>query len=266
MPNRLLPFSTRVNVRSRGYLPHWEVDNAIYFITYRLADSLPQHVIERLRLEYKHALCRMERAHVAEWFHGRLDEFLDAGRGACHLKVPEVASCVIETWQHFDHERYELLAWCIMPNHVHVIAKIFKGADLEKILHSWKSYTSNQANALLKRRGSFWWREYYDHCVRDEDELTRSVRYVLDNPAKAGLKDWPYVWCAGWEPAHQPARVPALRYRVGVLHEEIDRADLRAEARCIQDAYREAVSRVRELRRIHRESPARIRAVAQRRK
>ena len=78
------------------------------------------------------------------------------------------------------------------------IAKIFKGADLEKILHSWKSYTSNQANALLKRRGSFWWREYYDHCVRDEDELTRSVRYVLDNPAKAGLKDWPYVWCAGW--------------------------------------------------------------------
>ena len=198
MPNRLLPFSTRVNVRSRGYLPHWEVDNAIYFITYRLADSLPQHVIERLRLEYKHALCRMERAHVAEWFHGRLDEFLDAGRGACHLKVPEVASCVIETWQHFDHERYELLAWCIMPNHVHVIAKIFKGADLEKILHSWKSYTSNQANALLKRRGSFWWREYYDHCVRDEDELTRSVRYVLDNPAKAGLKDWPYVWCAGW--------------------------------------------------------------------
>jgi len=198
MARNLLPFSTRVFVRSRGYLPHWEVDNAIYFITYRLADSLPRQVIEKLRLEYKWALRKMERARVTEWFHGRLDEFLDEGRGACHLKVPEIAKIVIETWQYFDHQRYDLIAWCVMPNHVHLIARIFSGADLDRILHSWKSYTANQANVLLGRRGKFWWREYYDHCIRDEDELGRSVRYVLENPAKAGLEPWPYVWCAGW--------------------------------------------------------------------
>ncbi len=197
MARNLLPFSTRVKIRSRGYLPHWEVDDAIYFITYRLADSLPRQVIANLKLEYQSARRKMDRR-LSEWFHRRLDEFLDEGRGACHLKVPEISKTVIETWQYFDRQRYDLIAWCVMPNHVHVIARIFSGADLDRILHSWKSYTANQANVVLGRRGRFWWREYYDHCIRDEDELSRTIGYVLENPAKAGLKNWPYVWCAGW--------------------------------------------------------------------
>lgn len=201
--SQLLPFNTRVQIRSRGYLPHWEIDNAIYFITYRLADSLPRSVIEKLRSEYAAAkggfkLTISEQSRLSEWFHRRLDEFLDSGSGACFLKVPEVAECVIQTWRHFNGVRYDLRAWCVMPNHVHVVAKIFHGADLDRILHSWKSYTSNQANALLQRRGSFWWREYYDHCIRTDMELQRTIRYVVENPAKAGLRDWPYAWCAGW--------------------------------------------------------------------
>jgi len=201
--SQLLPFSTRVNVRSRGYLPHWEIDNAIYFITYRLADSLPRSVIQKLRAEYVAAkgsckLTMSERARLSEWFHRRLDEFLDTGRGSCFLKVPAIAECVIQSWRYFDGIRYDLLAWCVMPNHVHVIVKIFQGADLDRILHSWKSYTSNQANAFLHRRVAFWWREYYDHCVPTEQELQRTIRYAIENPAKAGLIDWPYTWCAGW--------------------------------------------------------------------
>ena len=208
MQNKLLPLGTRVSVRSRGYLPHWEVDDGWYFITYRLADSLPKFVIHRLREEYAAAKrafqsgrCKLslaQQSRLSEWFHHRLDDYLDDGRGACHLRVPAIAECVMESWRHFDHERYELLASCVMPNHVHVIARIFKGEDLGSILHSWKSYTANEANAILGKRGRFWWREYYDHCIRDEEGLTRSVRYVLDNPVKAGLVDWPYTWCAGW--------------------------------------------------------------------
>ena len=85
-----------------------------------------------------------------------------------------------------------------MPNHAHVIMRLFVGSDLAKVLHSWKSYTSNVANSILGRTGTFWFREYYDRCIRDERELLRTVRYVLENPAKAGLRDWPYVKCAGW--------------------------------------------------------------------
>jgi hypothetical protein len=127
LPTKLLPFSTRVHTRSRGYLPHWEIDNAIYFITYRLADSLPRHVVEQLRDEYA-AMIRMitggvrepkfiERENIRARFGLRLDEYLDQGRGACYLKLPAIASNVVETWRHFDRSRYELLAWCVMPNH-----------------------------------------------------------------------------------------------------------------------------------------------------
>jgi len=204
--NTLLPMGTRVSIRSRGYLPHWEVDNGCYFITYRLADSLPRAVVQTLRKEYAaakrglaggHKLTLHQRSQLSEWFQRRLDDFLNEGRGACHLKVAGVAECVIEGWQYFDGARYDLLAWCVMPNHVHVIAQLFEGGDLDSVLHSWKSYTAKEANRIVKRSGTFWWREYYDHCIRDHDELGRSIRYVVENPAKAGLIDWPYVWCAG---------------------------------------------------------------------
>ena len=86
MKNKLLPLGARVVVRSRGYLPHWEVDRTCYFITYRLADSLPRHVIHQLRAEYRAAknalgdrISLAQQAKLAAWFHRRLDEFLDGG-------------------------------------------------------------------------------------------------------------------------------------------------------------------------------------------
>jgi putative transposase len=115
----------------------------------------------------------------------------------CLSKNPEIADCVIGSLRYFDEQRYKLIAWCVMPNHVHVIAQLMKGSDLDSILHSWKSYTANVANGFLGRSGAFWWREYYDHCIRDEEELARTIRSVLENPIKAGLRDWPYTWCAG---------------------------------------------------------------------
>ena len=111
---------------------------------------------------------------------------------------PAIADLTIDTWRHFDGERYRLITWCVMPNHVHVIVRLFRGSELARVVHSWKSYTANVANRLLARSGEFWAREYYDRCLRDEQELLRTVRYVLENPAKAALVDWPYVGCAGW--------------------------------------------------------------------
>jgi REP element-mobilizing transposase RayT len=80
-----------------------------------------------------------------------------------------------------------------MPNHVHVVFQPFEGHSLDKTLHSWKSYTSTLANKLLNRSGAFWQREYYDHIIRNEKQFHRIIEYVLENPQKAGLKDWPWV-------------------------------------------------------------------------
>jgi REP element-mobilizing transposase RayT len=88
-------------------------------------------------------------------------------------------------------------AWCVMPNHVHVLARLFPGVSLASVLHSWKSFTAKRANTMLHRGGAFWQREYYDHLIRDESEFEYAVQYVFDNPAKAGLSNWPWVWV--WE-------------------------------------------------------------------
>lgn len=100
---------------------------------------------------------------------------------------------------HFDWDgkRYRLVAWCVMPNHVHVVCKLLPGQELSSVLKSWKSYTAKKSDEILGRSGAFWQREYYDRLIRDEDEFERAIRYVVSNPARAGLKNWKWVWCAG---------------------------------------------------------------------
>ena len=200
----LLPFSTSIEVRSRGYLPHWEIDDAIYFITYRLADSLPAAVLQQLEIEHKNLRrligdeTMIQRTSVRTQYLRRLNAHLDVGHGECHLRNQEIAASVVDTWNHFNRKRYRLIAWCVMPNHVHTIIQLFHGRDLSRAVHSWKSYTSQEANRILQREATFWFRDYYDHCVRSETELERTIDYVLGNPAQIGMTNWPFVGCAGW--------------------------------------------------------------------
>ena len=124
----------------------------------------------------------------------RFDEALDAGYGACHLRGPKLPKWFTNALQYFEGERYALVAACVMPNHVHAVFAPLHGHGLADILHSWKSFTSKEANKLLGTTGQFWEREYFDHLIRNAAELERTVRYVVENPAKAGLKDWKWVW------------------------------------------------------------------------
>lgn len=196
---KLLPYEVhrKTSIRSRGYLPHWEVDNAHYFITYRLADSLPQTVVESLLQEKKRLLDRastaVQRAEIARRFGRRLDFYLDQHYGACHLKSPEIAQCVVNNLKHFHGTRYELVSWCVMPNHVHVVIYLDRGVELARIIHSWKSYTASFANQLLGVRGRFWHPEYFDRVLRDDEDLQGTIDYVVENPEKAGLVDWPWM-------------------------------------------------------------------------
>jgi REP element-mobilizing transposase RayT len=190
-------------IRTRGRLPHWETEEATYFVTFRLFDSLPRPAVQAYEFERRDILERARQAkrELSQWEHRRLkqifaqkiDRFLNTGRGACYLREPRVAGTVAEAFRHFDGKRYRLIAWCIMPNHVHVVFGVLPSHELAEIVHSWKSFTAQQANRLLGRTGEFWQREYYDHLVRDSAELKRVISYVVENPRKSGLNNWPWV-------------------------------------------------------------------------
>jgi len=210
-----------VKIRDRGWLPHWEKESATYFITFRLADSLPKSVLERIASEreniiqsasqLKRNLSPDERKKIRQLSTKHIEQFLDNGAGARHLRNPAIAALVADTLRHFDNQRYRLFAWCVMPNHVHVVVRFFPGQTLASVVHSWKSFTAKQANRILESRGAFWQKEYYDHLIRDEHEFESAVQYVADNPVKAGLRDWKWVWVCGRDARTTAGGTPALR-------------------------------------------------------
>lgn len=108
--------------------------------------------------------------------------------------TPEAAAIVEEALLHFDQERYRALAWCVMPNHAHVIIEQIEGWPLASIVHSWKSFSANAINRLLDRTGSVWMREYFDRFMRDDDHLNTTIAYIENNPVTAGLVDHPKDW------------------------------------------------------------------------
>lgn len=104
-----------------------------------------------------------------------------------------LAAFVAETLEYHDKQRYELLAWCVMPDHTHVILRTKK--QLASLVQTWKSFSAHRINDALHRTGRVWSEEYFDRLMRSEDELTKAVRYVLDNPVKSELFGWPHVRC-----------------------------------------------------------------------
>ena len=192
-----------IGIRNRR-LPHWEATGAVYFVTFRLADSLPQEVLRRIVFARKdipstaaqmgREISESERKHLKQLHAHKIEKYLDAGAGRCSLRSPAVAEIVADSLRKFDGMRYRLFAWCVMPNHVHVVFEAIADNTLAGILHSWKSFTAKKANQVLKRSGEFWQHEYYDHLIRDAAEFDRAVLYVAENPEKACLKEWRWVW------------------------------------------------------------------------
>ncbi len=190
---------------SRGYLPHIKVEGAAYFVTFRLADSLPRETVLRLKEQRADLLQRLRqetpddrnrvRCQLFAWYSAEVDAVLDQHGGAAWLRRPEVAKITANALRHFAGARYSLHAWCIMPNHVHAVVRPHTRHSLESILHSWKSYTANEANKFLGRSGnSFWQTESYDHWIRDDVDFTHGCRYTDENPVKAGLVDHAAEW------------------------------------------------------------------------
>ncbi len=199
-PVRSTASSEDVRIRDGAYLPHWTRSGTVYAVTFRLADSLPQSILQGWIEERQEIVARAKqrgRALTAEdakeldrLHSSKVEAYLDSGAGRCWLQDDRVAEIVANSLEHFDGNRYELLAWCVMPNHVHVVVQMAEGVELPELMRSWRSFTAREANKLLNRSGDFWQPEYYDHLIRDGDDLTHAVEYAWDNPDQAGWPDW----------------------------------------------------------------------------
>lgn len=166
-------------------------------MTFRLKDSLPQKVIQQLKKEQKLIkddtqdllnLTASEKAKRNKIFK-RYEELLDtAGFGPTWLQKEDVAEIVKEAILFRDERNYNLYAFTIMPNHVHLD---ISGEDnlamfpITKTVGELKSFSALKCNKLLKRSGAFWQSESYDHVIREGDDLERIIKYVLYNPVKA---------------------------------------------------------------------------------
>lgn len=197
---------------SRGYLPHCDQPGRVQNITFRLYDALPNELIAAWKKELGWQIdMRIDNPRAVE-LRQRIERYEDAGHGQCWLKRTEIAQLVEAAMLHFDSVRYRLLAWCVMPNHVHVLVATITGYPLDKIVHSWKSFTAKQANHCLGRSGSFWMPDYFDRYIRDEGHLVAAVAYIENNPVKAGLVQCAEQW--RWSSARRKADAggtPALQ-------------------------------------------------------
>ncbi|WP_370736715.1 REP-associated tyrosine transposase [Halopseudomonas pelagia] len=175
-------------------LPHFDVPHTLQFITFRLGDALPQSVLRELRKK----TCRLPADQRARSQRENIEYWLDQGLGCCVLRCSEMAEVLRESLVFHHGRRYELVAWCIMPNHVHVV--IEPTYSLPRIVQGWKSYSARWAlmhgskSGLTLPYGQFWMRGYWDRYIRDVRHYQAAVLYVHQNPVKAGLckraEDW----------------------------------------------------------------------------
>jgi REP element-mobilizing transposase RayT len=209
----------RSGIHTRGFLPHVKREGARYFVTFRLADSLPKDVLLKHQAERAERLQRVyaEQGNAKKLrkptktadsletierdYFRKLEDFLDRNNGRCWLKRADVADMVAGALRFFDRERYRLDAWVVMPNHVHVVFWPMPNETVSEIVQSWKRFTAREANKILGLTGKMFWQpEAFDHWIRNDEEHARCCRYVMNNPVKARLcataKDW--KWSSVW--------------------------------------------------------------------
>lgn len=229
MPHKFLSYGEPLKVHHK-HLPHWRQDGVTYFVTARLADSMPQSKLEqweRLRsawlwnhriesVEQVKTLPPEQQKEFHKQFNALWHSWLDAGYGACQLAKPEVRLSLLDVFYKNESTAYELDAWVIMPNHFHAVVSLKSDTQLGAVLKHWKGGSAREINKLLNRQGSLWQAESYDHIVRSEAQLQHYRRYIANNPIHPRLRSDEYVIGLGkttWPSAQEfldslPANIP----------------------------------------------------------
>jgi len=224
----------RVTITRRN-LPHWTKEGSIYWITFRLADSLPQEKLNAWKAERDYWISKHPKPwSETEWkeydvqFGKRLEGWLDSGHGSCELAKPEIRKILQECLFRFNGERLLLHAGVIMPNHVHLLLEPLAGNSLSELLKGIKGASSRKTNQILGTTGNnFWMDESYDHIVRSEDQYQHFIQYIVDNPVKANLSDDKY-WL------YSSTGIPAcdeIQTQTGM---SVPRSDYEFKRRCIE--------------------------------
>ena len=180
---------------TKRHLPHWQQENKLYFVTFRLADSIPAERLEKLREDQECFVRENSRPYSEEQereyqylFFEKMDSWLDNCYGQCLLEQRGVVKIVKESLEYYDDDKYWIDYWVIMPNHVHVIILLGEGQNLKSITHGWKSYTANKINKLVGRNGQLWQHESFDHIIRRRFYLEKYRNYIISNMEKAGSR------------------------------------------------------------------------------
>ena len=170
-------------------LPHWHQNNKIQFITFRLADSLPQEKLAELTAFKEQWLA----AHPQPWdqktkdeydytIRRKIDRWLDQGFGECILQREDIRQIVANTLLLYHGRRYNLYRFVIMPNHVHLLLSPIGEEVSTRFIGSVKQYTANAINQALGRKGQVWQRNFFDRLVRDGNNFEAYVNYINQNP------------------------------------------------------------------------------------
>ncbi len=178
-----------VEISAGGNLPHWHQEGKVQFVTFRLADSLPQSVVD----ETKKVIATFRELNPEPWSAETMqryrnlvrkgtEKFLDRGYGSCILARKEIRDIVSSALHYYDGTRYDLIAYVVMPNHVHVIICPYEGQKASEIFHDIKGFSAREINRKLNRKGQLWFRESFDRLIRSEEDLKYKIAYIKNNP------------------------------------------------------------------------------------
>jgi putative transposase len=188
----------------RGYIPHFDANTLLQHVVFRTNGSLPKFVLDQIQ------------SVNSQTGRAMMDSALDHSPDGSTFSEPEFANIMQDSLLYFDGKRYDLQAWCVMPNHVHVVVIVYSDALLSKVVQSWKQATARQVNRILGRTGHVFALDYFDRFVRNLPQAERLIHYVEANPVKAGLcataHDWrwssAHAKSCGWKPNHE--RLPVF--------------------------------------------------------
>ncbi|MEQ8683689.1 MAG: transposase [Imperialibacter sp.] len=201
----------------RRNLPHLQPVGGIFFVTYMLYGAVPRQVNERWRREYEAEIMLLDdsaknesaafyadsKNKIDRKFWLMQEKYLDSRKdGPFYFKDDKLAQVAVESLLFWDNRKIEVMCFCVMPNHIHAVLRTMRPDEVEggvkvalnNIMHSIKRHSANQCNKLLNKVGRFWQEESFDRLVRDRNELSRTISYIINNPVKAGFckspKDW----------------------------------------------------------------------------
>ncbi len=251
-PSNYLDRSKEIEKHRSASLPHWQQSEKLFFVTWRLADSLPQEKLaewekqkDRWLAEHPEPWDEETEQEYHETFSEQIDKWLDAGEGECVLKEPEIAAIVEGALLHFNGDRYDMESFVVMPNHVHVLFRLGDGFKLEDVIQTWKSFTAKKINSALGREGMLWQRDYWDRIVRSGKHAGHVRCYIVRNPEKARLREGEFIAYesgVGETPTLHVGDGSAINsaFLDGMLHErresEDDRLARRERQRSAQDS------------------------------